>query len=58
MDLPINDEELAMSINSINPASELFDKLHIIMDIRRDNPGGPLKKIARANLVFVITWIC
>jgi|TARA_X000001036_G_scaffold333028_1_gene311855 hypothetical protein len=54
MDLPINDEELAMIVNSINPDSELFEKLNIIMEIRQDNPGGPYKKIAREKFGFVI----
>ncbi len=54
MDLPIDDEELAMIVNSIDSDSELFKKLNIIMEIRRDNPGGPYKKIARENFGFVI----
>ena len=54
MDLPIDDEELAMIVNSIDSDSELFKKLNIIMEISRDNPGGPYKKIARENFGFVI----
>ena len=54
MDLPINDEELKQIISALNPQSELYEKLHIIMEIREKNPDGPYKKIAREQFGFVI----
>ena len=54
MDLPINDAELKEIISSLEPQSELYKKLHIIMEIREKYPDGPYKKIAREQFGFVI----
>ena len=54
MDLPINDAELKEIISSLEPQSELYKKLHIIMEIRDKHPDGPYKKIAREQFGFVI----
>mgnify|MGYP000276352733 FL=1 len=54
MDLPINDDELKQIISALNPQSELYEKLHIIMEIREKHSDGPYKKIAREQFGFVI----
>ena len=54
MDLPINDIELKEIIAALNPQSELYEKLHVIMEIRERHPDGPYKKIAREQFGFII----
>jgi len=54
MELPINDEELKAIIAALNPQTQLYEKLHIIMKIREKYPDGPYKKIAREQFGFVI----
>ena len=54
MELPINDAELKEIISSLEPQSELYKKLHIVMEIRDKKANGPCKKIAREQFGFVI----
>ena len=54
MELPINDDELRHIVSALDTQSELYKKLHIIMEIREKNPDGPYKKIAREQFGFVI----
>lgn len=54
MELPINDEELKTIIAALNPQSELYQRLHVILEIREGHPNGPYKKIAREQFGFVL----
>jgi len=59
MDLPINDQELETIVSALRLGGDaaLYQKLKRIKDIRDANPGGPYKKIARAEFGIVISWI-
>ena len=58
MDLPINDDELAVIVRQlwksrkssgepqVNP---LYEKLKLVKEVRDDNPDGPYKKILRED---------
>lgn len=56
MELPINDEELAVIVNALQTSSHtsLYQKLNTIKEIRDTNPDGPYKKIAREQFGFVL----
>lgn len=54
MELPINDEELKQIISSLNTQSELYKKLHIIMEIREKNSDALYKKNDKEKFGFVI----
>lgn len=56
MDLPINDSELATIVGALRLGGDtsLYQKLKIIQQIRKENPGGPYKKIAREQFGFVL----
>ena len=55
MDLPINDKELEVIIESVsNVDTELTRKLRLIQEVRDQNPNGNYKKILRDNYGMVI----
>jgi len=56
MELPITDKELGTIINALRLGGDtsLYQKLNTIHQIRKDNPGGPYKKIAREQFGYVI----
>ena len=56
MDLPINDKELSIIVNSLTMREDiaLYEKLKLIRDVRDANPDGPYKKILRDTYGMVI----
>jgi|TARA_B100001094_G_scaffold64722_1_gene60724 hypothetical protein len=56
MDLPISDKELKTIVDALRLGGDtsLYQKLNTIHQIRKDNPGGPYKKIAREQFGYVI----
>ena len=56
MELPINDDELNTIVSALRLGGNaaLYQKLKIIKEIREENPGGPYKKIARAQFGFAL----
>ena len=56
MDLPINDKELSIIVNSLTTREDtaLYEKLKLIRDVRDANPDGPYKKILRDTYGMVI----
>ena len=55
MDLPIDDKELEIIIESISDLDiELTKKLRLIQEVRYNNPDGPYKKILREKHGMVI----
>ena len=55
MDLPINDKELSIIVNSLTMREDtaLYEKLKLIRDVRDANPDGPYKKILREKFGYV-----
>tara|TARA_R100001509_G_scaffold54911_1_gene30187 strand:+ start:423 stop:593 length:171 start_codon:yes stop_codon:yes gene_type:complete len=56
MDLPINDKELAIIINSLTlgGSTALYQKLKLVKEVREEYPDGPYKKILREQHGMVI----
>ena len=56
MDLPIDDKELAVIVNSLTlgGSSALYQKLKLVKEVREENPNGPYKKILREQYGMVI----
>ena len=56
MDLPINDKELAIIVNSLTlgGSTALYRKLKLVKEVREENPDGPYKKILREQHGMVI----
>jgi hypothetical protein len=56
MDLPISDKELKTIVDALRLGGDtsLYQKLNTIHQIRKDNPGGSYKKIAREQFGYVI----
>ena len=56
MDLPINDKELSIIVNSLTMREDtaLYEKLKLIRDVRDANPDGPYKKILREQKNMII----
>ena len=55
MDLPVNDQELDVIIESIsNVDTELYRKLRLVKDVRDANPDAPYKKILRDTYGMLI----
>ena len=56
MDLPINDKELAIIINSLTlgGSTALYQKLKLVKEVREEYPDGAYKKILREQHGMVI----
>jgi hypothetical protein len=60
MDLPINDDELALIVRSLKKhlnyhnVRPLCEKLKLVKEVRDEYPDGPYKKILREQYGMVI----
>jgi len=63
MDLPIDDKDLVIIVEALNPHRSkvsyliedkiLYEKLKLVKDVREANPDGPYKKILREQYGMV-----